>query len=68
MDDSALEVYGDALRSKKRNEELLNRARYGRGKLYIKMGKKAQGKKDLGRLYADDPGYADVASLLQKLA
>jgi len=65
MDEAALEVYRDALRSKKRDDELLKRARYGRGRLYIKLGKKAQGRKDLGRVYADDPNFADVAELLQ---
>jgi tetratricopeptide (TPR) repeat protein len=65
MTDAALEVYRDALRSKKRNDELLKRARYQRGRLYLKLGKKAQGKKDLGRVYADEPGYLDVAQLLE---
>ncbi len=64
MTDAALEVYKDALRSKKRNDELLKRARYGRGRLLLSTGKKAQGRKDLGRVYADDPGYRDVAQLL----
>ncbi|MDX6580996.1 MAG: hypothetical protein QOI10_180 [Solirubrobacterales bacterium] len=63
MDDAAQEVYKDALRSKKRNEELLKRARYGRGRLYLKLGKNAQAKKDLGRVYADDPSFMDVAQL-----
>lgn len=60
MNDAAVEVYRDALRSKKRNDQLLTRARYGRGRLYLNTGKKAQGKKDLGRVYADDPSYEDV--------
>lgn len=66
MEEAALEVYRDALRSKKRDDELLKQARYGRGRLYLKLGKKAQGRKDLGRVYADDPGYEDVADLLKE--
>jgi tetratricopeptide (TPR) repeat protein len=64
-DEAALEVYRDALRSKKRSDELLKRARYGRGRLYLKLGKRAQGRKDLARVYADDPGFENVAELLQ---
>lgn len=65
IDEAALEVYRDALRSKKREDALLKQARYRRGKLYIKLGKKAQGRKDLGRVYADDPSFEDVAEMLQ---
>lgn len=65
MDDAALAVLREALRYKKRDAELLKQARYGRGRLYLKMGKKAQGRKDLGQVYADDPSFADVARLLE---
>ena len=51
------------LPSTKREPELLKAARYGRGQLYVSMGKKAQGR-NLERVYADDPKYADVAALL----
>jgi tetratricopeptide (TPR) repeat protein len=65
MHDAALEVYREALRARKRNEELLKQARYRRGRLYLKLGKNSQAKKDLGRVYADDPDYEDVAELLK---
>jgi tetratricopeptide (TPR) repeat protein len=65
MNDAAMEVYKDALRSAKRDAELLKAARYARGRLYLQMGKKAQGRKDLERVYADDPRFEDGAELLQ---
>lgn len=65
MDEAALEVYRDCLRSKARDENLLRAARYGRGATYLRLGKKAQGRKDLSNVYADDPHYRDVAELLK---
>ena len=64
MNEAALEAYKDALRSKKRDAELLKEARYERGQLYIAMGKKAQGRKDLEKVYAEDARFRDVAELL----
>lgn len=64
QDEVALEVYREALRSRKRSDQLLKEARYGRGRAYLRLGKKAQGRKDLAAVYADDPGYRDVAELL----
>jgi tetratricopeptide (TPR) repeat protein len=64
MNEAAVEAYKDALRSTKRDAELLKAARYGRGRLYLQLGKKSQGRKDLERVYADDPKYRDVAALL----
>lgn len=66
MNQAALEAYKDALRSKKRAPELLKEARYERGKLYIESGKKAQGRKELEKLYAEDAGFRDVAALLRQ--
>jgi tetratricopeptide (TPR) repeat protein len=65
IDDGALEVYRDCLRSRKRDPELLKEARYGRALLYRKSGKKTQARKDLGVIYADDPHYRDVRALLE---
>jgi tetratricopeptide (TPR) repeat protein len=65
LDDAALAVYKDALRSKKRNPELLKEARYERGKLLLARGKTAQARKDLQTVYAEDPSYRDVATLVQ---
>jgi tetratricopeptide (TPR) repeat protein len=67
LPDAALEVYRDALKSKKRDAQLLKQARYSRAALYVKAGKTAMAKRDLGRLYADDPDYKDVATLLPSL-
>lgn len=67
MDDAALAVYREALRSEKRHPELLKQARYGRGKLQLRMGKKEPAKRDLAQVYADDPDYRDVAEVLEAL-
>ena len=65
MDEAALDAYKDALRSKKRSPELLREARYERGRLLLKRGKRAQAMKDLQVVYAEDPRYEDVAALVQ---
>ena len=67
LPDAALEAYRDALKSKKRDETLLKEARYLRAKLYIQLGKRAMAKRDLGRLYGEDPGFEDVRTLLASL-
>jgi tetratricopeptide (TPR) repeat protein len=67
LPDAAFEAYRDALKSKKRDAQLLKEARYNRGKLYVKVGKRAMAKRDLGRLYGEDPDYEDVADLLASL-
>jgi tetratricopeptide (TPR) repeat protein len=64
IDDAALVVYTEALRIPKRRPQLLKEARYGRGKLFLRIGKKEQGKRDLAHVYADDPSYRDVAEAL----
>jgi tetratricopeptide (TPR) repeat protein len=64
MNEAALEAYKDSLRSKKRDPELLKQARYERGQLYVAMGKRAQGRKDLEKVYAEDARFGDVAELL----
>ena len=65
LDEAALDAYKDALRSKKRNSELLKEARYERGKLRLAQGKSAQAMKDLQTVYAEDPRYRDVATLVR---
>jgi CHASE2 domain-containing sensor protein len=52
LDESALGAYKDALRSKKRDPELLKEARYERSKLLLARGKTAQATKDLQTVYA----------------
>jgi tetratricopeptide (TPR) repeat protein len=68
MNEAALEAYKDALRSKKRDADLLREARYERGKLYLATGKKAQGRRELEKVYAEDAGFRDVAELLRELS
>ncbi len=68
LPDAALAAYREALRSTKREKSLLREARYERAKLYQELGKKAMAKRDLGRLYGEDPDYRDVAALLRQLA
>jgi tetratricopeptide (TPR) repeat protein len=65
LDEAALDAYKDALRSKKRNPELLKEARYERGKLLLARGKSAQAMRDLQTVFADDPHYKDVAALVR---
>jgi hypothetical protein len=55
----------DALRSTKRDADLLREARYLRGRLHLATGKRAHGRKDLERVYAEDPQFRDVRELLQ---
>lgn len=42
----------------------MKEARYERGRLYIATGKKAQGRKELEKVYAEDARFRDVAELL----
>jgi tetratricopeptide (TPR) repeat protein len=65
MDEAAYDAYKDALRSKKRNPDLLKEARYERGRLRLEQGKSAQAMKDLQTVYAEDPGFRDVAALVR---
>ena len=64
MKEAALEAYKDALRSKKRDPDLLKEARYERAKVYLATGKKAQGRKELEKVYSEDAHFRDVADLL----
>ena len=64
MQQAALEAYKDALRSKKRDPELLKEARYHRGKLLLELGKTSQAMRDLETVYAADPLYEDVTDLV----
>jgi tetratricopeptide (TPR) repeat protein len=66
LTDAALEAYKDALRSSKRSRQLLKEARYQRGRLLLLVGRTAQGRKDLEKVYADDPSYRDVAELVRR--
>ena len=65
MQQAALEAYKDALRSKKRDPDLLTEARYHRGKLLLELGKTSQAMKDLETVCAADPHHEDVADLVR---
>ncbi|HEX2088447.1 MAG TPA: tetratricopeptide repeat protein [Actinomycetota bacterium] len=59
---TALETLKEALKSRKRNADILKQARYERGLLYEAMGSEAKARTEFERLYAADPYFADVAS------
>ena len=48
-------------RKKDRPEELLKALAYERARVYEELGQKARARGELEKLYAQDPGYADVA-------
>ena len=66
-DDAALVVYKEALKSSKRDHELLWWARYRRAAAYLRLGSKARARTDFARIYAENPNYADVAQQLAGL-
>ncbi len=54
-----------ALRRKKdRSDELLRAIRYERALVYDAMGNAQRARSELGKVYAEDPGYEDVAARL----
>lgn len=64
MADGALEVSKEVLRSKKRRPETLRAARYVRALALEKAGRKAQARKELEKIYAEDSDFQDVAKRL----
>lgn len=66
-DDAALVVYKEALKSSKRDQELLWWARYRRAAAHLRLGSKARARTDFARIYAENPSYADVAQQLTGL-
>jgi tetratricopeptide (TPR) repeat protein len=62
MHEAAAAVLTDALRSKKnRSPQLLNEARYWRAVSYENTGRRSQANREFQRLYAQAPGFRDVA-------
>ncbi|MFW5653203.1 MAG: DUF4236 domain-containing protein, partial [Planctomycetota bacterium] len=51
-------------RTKDRDPAFLQAVRYERARVYELLGRKSQAKRDLERLFADDPNYEDVAARL----
>ncbi|MCL4744386.1 MAG: DUF4236 domain-containing protein [Burkholderiaceae bacterium] len=63
--DAALDVFTLALRRRKdRADTLLRQLRYERAVLYDQVGRKAQGRRELERVCAEDPGFEDVRERL----
>ena len=51
-------------RRKDRSEELLRAARYERALCYEELGQRSRARSELERVYAEEPGYEDVADRL----
>lgn len=65
MDHAAQEVFTTALRrSKGRTGTLLRKLRYQRALVYERLGKRAQARRELELVYAEDSGFEDVAQRL----
>lgn len=65
MDHAAQEVFTTALRrTKDRAETLLREIRYQRALVFERLGKRVQARRELERVYAEDPGFEDVAQRL----
>ena len=63
--DAARKTLTDALRRRKnRSEELLRALRYERALVYEDLGQHRRARRELEKLYAEDPDYEDVAARL----
>jgi tetratricopeptide (TPR) repeat protein len=65
--DAAIETLRRARSSKKRNEDVLNKALYERALCYEKLGKKAMARKDLEKIVATDSDFPGVTEALARL-
>ncbi|WP_439570119.1 DUF4236 domain-containing protein [Roseovarius mucosus] len=66
MPDAAIDVFTLANRRRKnRPEGLLHQIRYERAMLYDQVGQRARARSEFERIYAADPGFEDVSSLLE---
>lgn len=65
--DAALECFAKVTRCRSRNPAVLHRARFERARCYAAMGKKAQARKDLGVIQAEDPSFGGVTEALAEL-
>jgi tetratricopeptide (TPR) repeat protein len=64
MTEAALALTKGALRTRKRNPDLLRFAHYIRGRTYEKAGKASMARKEYERVFAEDANFADVAERL----
>jgi tetratricopeptide (TPR) repeat protein len=62
--EAALQTFNESLRFRSRDPGILRLNRYARAGVYEKMGQKSLARKDLERIYAEDPRYLDVADRL----
>jgi pentatricopeptide repeat protein len=67
LNDAALEVLKDCLRSTKRSTAVLNVAHHVRSTIYLQQGKKALALKDLNAIYASNPNFPGVEAQLLAL-
>ena len=67
MVDAAIEALRLARSSKKRHEDVLNKALYERALTYKSLGKATQAKKDLEKIIATDSDFPGVTELLKSL-
>ena len=66
--EAAATIFTQALRRKKeRPAGLLQQIRYERGCTYLELGRKASARRDLERLYAENPNFKDLKSCLRRL-
>jgi tetratricopeptide (TPR) repeat protein len=64
LDEAALQTLKEALRFPSRDPEILRLSRYVRAHVYEQMGRNALARKDLERIYAEDPHFLDVGERL----
>ena len=64
LNDAALASLKEAMRFRSRDAVILRHARYLRATIFEKAGRKAPSRKDLERIYAEDPHFLDVAERL----
>jgi tetratricopeptide (TPR) repeat protein len=64
LNEAALTTLKEAMRFRSRDAQILREARYLRTAVYEHLGRPALARKDLERIYAEDPHYLDVAARL----
>lgn len=65
--EASREALKEALKSKKRDAQIRHRALFERAETYEREGKRAQAKKDLERIMAEDAAYPSVRERLAEL-
>jgi tetratricopeptide (TPR) repeat protein len=66
--DAAREAFKEALRSRSRNTTIRHKALYERAQTYLADGKKAQARKDLERIMADDSDFPGLQDAIKQTA